>query len=423
MVLLADQIDWDWIENELKDYYAKAGRPSVPVRTMVSLLLLKQLYDQSDESVLERWIENPYWQYFSGETFFQHKPPFDPTDFVYFRKRVGEQGMEKVLSLTVCLHPDAAEDKIVQVDTTVQEKNITFPTDTKLQKRIIDYVWWIADEEQIKLRQSYRYVLKDLRLQMHNGHHPRRRKQANKARKKVKTICGRLLRDLERKLSPQRRAWYQPWLALYWDVLNQKKNDKNKIYSLHEPQVYCIAKGKAHKKYEFGCKVAVTRTANSGVIVGMKSFAENIYDGHALQPALEQSERIRVQAGGSRPQAAVVDRGCRGRKIIEGTDILIPGKPPKKQSAYEKRKMRLLFRARAGIEPIIGHLKRDHRMLRNFLSGTLGDAVNALLAGAAFNLKKRLNQIKEELKNILVFIWKFFARMLWTSLGNQMATS
>lgn len=400
LVKLSEEVDWSWIEKELKEFYSDQGRPSVPIRTMVGMLLLKQTYNQSDESVLERWVENPYWQYFTGETYFQHQAPFDPTDFVYFRKRVGENGMEKVLGLTVKLHPGAEDEELVQVDTTVQEKAISFPTDTKLQMRIIEYLWWIAKEEDIVLRQSYRFVLKKLRLQMHNGHHPRRRKKARRARKKVKTICGRLLRDVKRKLGEEERLHYGPYLELYGQVLAQRRHDSNKIYSLHEPEVYCIAKGKAHKKYEFGCKVAVVRNGKSGVITGMKSFSKNQYDGHTLGPALEQSQKIREQLGGSRPKVAVVDRGFRGRKEVSGTKVLIPGRPTKNQSSSEKRKLRKLFKSRAGIEPVIGHLKQDHRMLRNHLSGVVGDAVNALLAGAAYNLKMRLNQLKNSLKNI-----------------------
>lgn len=404
LIQLSKELDWEWIEHELKGYYSSEGRPSIAIRTMVGMLLLKQLYDQSDESVMDRWIENPYWQYFTGETHFQVKPPFDPTDFVYFRKRVG---MEKVLSLTVKVHAGAEREHVVQIDTTVQEKNITFPTDTKLQYRIIDYLWGIARQEQIILRQSYKFVLKDLRLAMHNGYHPRRRRKANKARKKVKTICGRLLRDVERKMNTEQLLYYAPWLDFYRRVMKQKRNDKDKIYSLHEPEVYCVAKGKVHKKYEFGCKVAVVRTEKSGVIVGVQSFETNVYDGHSLAPALEQCQRILEQIGGNRPKVAVVDRGCKGRKEIEGTQIMIPGKPKKTQSAYEKRKLRKMFRARAAIEPTIGHLKQDHRMARNYLSGVLGDAVNALMAGAAYNLKMRLNQLKNGPKTILDLIFKF----------------
>ena len=391
---LAEEIDWQWIDAELDGYYAREGRPSIPVRTMVGMLLLKRMYDQSDESVLARWIENPYWQFFTGETYFQHRPPFDPTDFVYFRKRVGEAGMEKILSLTVRLHCGSEVEEEVLVDTTVQEKNVTYPTDTKLALKIINYCWTYGEQENLTWRQSYRFVVKRLRLATYNGSHPRRRRAARRAQRKLRIIAGRLVRDLRRKLSPEALAYYADTLNLFEQVLAQRRGTKNKRYSLHEPAVWCIAKGKAHKKYEFGCKVSVARTALSGIIVGMKSFIGNPYDGDTLAPALDQVERVRQGAGGDRPCTAVVDRGYRGRKHLRGTDVLIPGRGTKEQTYYEKQQQRKRFRRRAGIEPVIGHLKDDHRMRRNFLSGELGDAVNCLLAGAAFNMVKRLNQLK-----------------------------
>ncbi|THH34198.1 IS5 family transposase, partial [Neolewinella litorea] len=391
---LSEEIDWPWIDEELDGYYAREGRPSIPVRTMVGMLLLKRMYDQSDESVLARWVENPYWQYFTGETYFQHRPPFDPTDFVYFRKRVGEDGMEKILSLTVRLHCGSEAEAEVLLDTTVQEKNVTYPTDTKLALKIIKYCWAYGEQEGVQWRQSYCFVVKRLRLATYNGSHPRRRRAARRAQRKLRTIAGRLVRDLRRKLSAEALAYYRDTLDLFEQVLAQRRGTKNKRYSLHEPAVWCIAKGKVHKKYEFGCKVSVARTALSGIIVGMKSFVGNPYDGDTLAPALEQVQRVREDAGGDRPTAAVVDRGYRGRKRIAGTEVLIPSPGSKGQTYYEKQKQRKRFRRRAGIEPIIGHLKDDHRMRRNFLSGELGDAVNCLLAGAAFNLVKRLNQLK-----------------------------
>jgi IS5 family transposase len=422
LVLLSNEVDWGWIENEFAELYSYTGRPSVPVRTMVSLLLLKQLYNQSDESVIDRWIENPYWQYFSGETFFQHKAPFNPTDFVHFRKRVGEKGMEKILGLTVKLHPGSETGQEVQIDTTVQEKNITYPTDTKMQMRIMEYVRQIADQEDIKLRQSYKFKVKKLQKIAYNSQHPKRRKKAKKARKKIKTLCGRMLRDLERKMAKEQQQYYQPWLELYWQVWNQKRNDKDKIYSLHEPEVYCVSKGKAHKKYEYGCKVAIVRNGMSGIITGIMSFAENLYDGHTLEPALEQCERIRNMVGGYRPQIAWVDRGCKGKKKIGDTQIMIPGPAKKSMTAYQKRKIRGKFRARAAIEPVIGHLKHDHGMLRNYLSGTLGDTINAILAGAAFNIKARLNQLKQEIKSIFYPLlnqifehWKNYSDVLFAN--------
>lgn len=413
LIVLSKEVAWDWIENELKNLYSEEGRPSIPIRTIVGMLLLKQLYNQSDETVLERWIENPYWQYFTGEQFFQHESPFDPTDFVHFRKRVGAAGMEKVLSLTVRLHIGSEVEKEVNIDTTVQEKNITFPTDSKLATKIIKYCWSYAKAERVELRQSYRFVVKRLRMKLHNGGHPRRQKAARKAGRKLKTIAGRLVRELQRKLDGEALVYYGQSLNLFKEVLAQKKSTKNKRYSLHEPAVWCIAKGKPHKKYEFGCKVSVARNAKDGVIVGMKSFTGNPYDGDTLEASLEQIERIRQDAGGDRPKIAVADRGYRGRKEIGQTKILTPTSGSKNQSNYDKQKQRKRFRNRAGIEPIIGHLKEDHRMRRNFLSGEIGDAINCLLAGAAFNLKMRLNQIRSS-------FWAFL-RDMWASMSLEMA--
>jgi IS5 family transposase len=401
---LADELDWGWLDEELSVYYSAEGRPSIPVRTIAGMLLLKQMFNESDELVIRRWVENPYWQYFTGETYFQHKPPFDPTDLVYFRKRVGDQGMEKVLSLTVRLHFGSEVEQEILVDTTVQEKNITYPTDTKLALKIIDYCWSYAEAEGIQLRQSYRFVLKDLRLKCFNANHPRRRKAARKAQRKIKTIAGRLVRDVRRKMSAEALDYYGVSLSLFSQVLAQKRGDKNKRYSLHEPAVWCIAKGKVAKKYEFGCKVSVVRGAHSGVIVGMKSFPGNPYDGHTLEASLDQVERIRKDAGGDRPSIAVGDRGYRGPKMVGTTQICIPGRGRKDQTYYEKQKQRKRFRRRAGIEPVIGHLKHDHRMLRNYLHGELGDAINCLLAGAAFNLKMRLNQIRALIWQVLALI-------------------
>ena len=420
LVRLAEDVDWGWIEEQLTNYYAETGRPSVPIRTMVGMLLLKHLFNESDESVLDRWVENPYWQYFTGEQFFQHRPPFDSSDFPKFRHRIGEQGMEKVLTLTVKLHPGAEKEPEVQIDPTVQEKAITFPTDTKLQKKIIEKCRAIAEQEGIQLRQSYQRTLKALLLAQRNGQHPKRRKKANAARRKIKTIAGRLVRELNRKLTEPIRAYYQEQLALFERVLNQKRQDKNKIYSLHAPEVCCIAKGKEHKPYEFGSKVSLVRGAMSGVITGMANFNTNIYDGHTLEPALAQSERIRTALGGNRPQVAVVDRGCRGQKQIKGTQICIPATPAKNATAYQKRKARKRFRQRAGIEPTIGHVKHDHRMIRNFLKGEVGDAINALLAASAFNLKKRYNQIRITLKGKARLILDLFCQWLNRSMNQQL---
>ncbi len=264
LVRLAEEVDWAWIEGQLKGYYAEQGRPSVPIRTMVGMLLLKHLFNESDETVLDRWAENPYWQYFTGEQFFRHRPPFDSTDFPKFRRRVGEEGMEKVLALTVKLHPGAEKEKEVQIDPTVQEKAITYPTDTKLHKKIIEKCRAIAGREGIQLRQSYKRTLKALMLAQRKGNHPKRRKKANAARRKIRTIAGCLVRELNRKLPAPVKQFYEEQLSLFQRVLNQQRHDKDKVYSLHAPEVYCMAKGKEHKPYEFGSKVSLVRGASTG---------------------------------------------------------------------------------------------------------------------------------------------------------------
>ena len=391
---VAEQIGWDDLERDLSDYYCvDNGRPSIPIRKIVGVILLKRAYNESDESVVDRWKENPYWQHFCGEVNFQHEWPFDPTELVKFRKRMGEQGMERILKLSIDLFEEKEiQEKRILVDSTVQEKNITFPTDTKLQKKIVEKCRDIAAKEGIVLRQSYKRTLKQLMIDQRFRDHPKRRKKANAAARKIKTIAGRMVRDLERKMTATQRQNYDHELQLFHRVLNQQRKDTNKVYSLHEPDVRCITKGKEAKKYEFGNKVSLVKTMKSGIIVGALSFKENLYDADTLDPKLQQVERLTRKL----PETAITDRGYRGKKRVLGVEILIPGKPKKRASNYEKHKARKYFRARAGIEPVIGHVKHDHRMIINYLSGTQGDAINTLLAAAGFNFKKILRRIKTE---------------------------
>ena len=398
LVLLAQKIDWDKVEKEFSVYYPDLGRPAVPIRKMVGSMLLKQMYNLGDETFVARWIENPYWQYFCGETYFQYDKPYDPNEFVHFRKRIGEVGAQKILKLSISLF-DTKEvrEKEILIDTTVQEKNITFPTDSKLHKNIIEGCRKIAEKENIKLRQSYKRIVKQLMIEQRFREHPKRRKKANAAARKLKTIAGRLVRDVERGLDDiERLGDYDEQLWLYYLVLDQKRDDKNKLYSFHAPEVKCISKGKEHKKYEFGNKSCFALTKKSGIVVGALAFEDNIYDGHAIEPQLEQVEDLI----GRLPETAIVDRGCKGRKSIMGVNIKIPGSG-KGKTAYQKRKERERFRRRASIEPIIGHIKQDHRMLRNYLKGVEGDMINTLLAGAAFNMMKMLRKIRESVIYVL----------------------
>jgi len=360
---------------------------------MVGSLLLKHYYNLGDETLAKQWVMNPYMQYFCGHRHFEHKFPCDPSDFVHFRKRIGKEGIEKIFKHTVELHGEKVKSKQLLSDTTVQENNITYPTDSKLAKKIIDKCNKIAEEEQIKQRQNYKRVSKQLLRDSYNGQHPKRKKKAQKAKKKLKTIAGRLVRELGRKLSEEKLARYEEELKLYKRVLEQKKTDKNKMYSLHKPFTSCISKGKAHKKYEFGNKIGIMVNPKELVILAVESYAGNPHDSKTIEPLLEQIEENLEYL----PEEVIYDRGGRGKTEIKGVKISTP-KPPKKQdSQYEKQKKRKKFRRRAAIEPVIGHLKKDHRMEQNYLHGESSPRINAMLAASAWNLKKLAEKLKAKL--------------------------
>jgi IS5 family transposase len=381
---LADRLPWPEFEQAFGKYYSEQGRPAKPVRLMVGLLLLKQMFNQGDETVVAGWVQNLYWQYFCGMSEFQWQLPCDPSDLVYFRQRIGEAGMQRILKVTAQLHGDKAGESEVVVDTTVQEKNITHPTDTKLTHKIIRRCWKVADRNGVKLRRRYRKAVRHCVMAQRWRRDPKKRKAAHRALRKMKVIAGRLIRELERKLGAPVREEQRASFALYRRVLKQKPPDREKIYSLHEPQVYCLSRGKEHKKYEFGSKASVVMTKTHGVIVGAMAHQENLYDGDALRPALEQTRTITEQ----QPVKAIVDRGYRGRNEVDGTQVLLPGRAKPGQSKRESARMRARFRRRAAIEPVISHLKHQYRLVRCFLKGFVGDQINLLLAAAAWNLRK-----------------------------------
>lgn len=400
LLLLAEQIPWEQLENDFAPLYAKRGRPAKPIRLMVGLLILKQLENLSDERIVVEWKRNPYFQAFCGMQTFQLDLPCEPSDLCHFRKRIGEAGFEKIFKISVLLHgKDALENEII-VDTTVQEKNITYPTDTKLRVKVISRCWKIAEEENIKLRRSYsRELKKHLRTIRFNRN--KNTKLKNRSIRRIKTIANALLAEITRKLSPEQLQSMSEELAQWHKAVNQQRKDKDKIYSLHEPHVFCIAKGKEHKKYEYGNKVVIAHTANTGIIVGAQN-AFNEYDGNTLPSLL-------CQVGlnqGKRPEVAYCDRGFRGKKEIEGTRIEIPENAPKEKTEHYKRKAREKFRRRSAIEGINSHLKFDFRMLRNYLKGIIGDTINLLMAAAAFNFKKWMRATAMEF--FVLFFASFF---------------
>jgi IS5 family transposase len=386
LVRLSQQINWASFEERFGSLYVdKVGRPGLPIRLLVGLTYLSRMYDLSDEAVVAMWVENPYWQYFCGCEYFQHYFPLDPSSLVRWRKRIGKDGVEFLLQQTLCTAQTTGQLterhlSQVNVDTTVQEKAIRYPTDSRLYHRMLERLVNAAQGAGIPLRQSYVRVSKKAFVMHSRYAHARQMKRAQKETRKLKTYLGRVVRDIRRKGSSLPGALAE-LLRLAERLLSQRRTDTHKLYSVHEPQVECIAKGKAHKKYEFGCKVSVVTTSRDNWVVGVQALPGNPYDGHTLSDALTQVTRLT----GWQPGTAYCDQGYRGHGYAGETQIEIVDR--RKVTNRTKRRWR---KRRAAIEPVIGHLKSDHRLDRNFLKGVPGDQINALLSGCGRNLKKLL---------------------------------
>lgn len=385
LYVLANQIDWTVFERDFGALYVEqVGRPGLPIRLMVGLHYLKYTYDESDESAVDRFLENPYWQYFCGNEYFEHNLPLDPTSLVRWRQRIGNKGMEKLLKQTL---ETAKRKKLlkenhmkrVNVDTTVQEKAIAFPTDARLYHKMRDRLVKEAEARGIELRQNYRRLSKKALQRQGNYGHAKQMKRAKRETKKLKIYLGRVIRDIERK-GPKPDDTLKELLYLAKRIHDQERHDTNKVYSVHAPEVECISKGKAHKRYEFGCKVTLVTTSKDNWIVGVKALHGNPYDGHTLKGSLQQAKELT----GWKPENAYCDRGYRGaaKTIEEGINLHMGIKKKETRSA------RKWMKRRSAIEPIIGHLKSDNRMERNHLQGQEGDKMNALLSGCGFNIRK-----------------------------------
>ena len=390
---LANQIDWRIFEKRFGSLYApNQGRPGIPIRLMVGLTYLHHAFGLSDEQAVSGWIENPYWQYFCGETYFQHELPIDPSSMTNWRKRIGEEGSELILKETirVGVEADAVKPwnlKRVTVDTTVQEKAVAFPTDSRLYNRARERLVKLAYEHGIALRQSYKRLSKQKLLAASRYSHARQMKRAKRAVKKLKTYLGCVYRDIERKLQavPTLKSHFAEPLSLAERLISQERYDKNKLYSFHAPEVECIAKGKAHKKYEFGVKVGVAVTNKDNFVVGMMALPNNPYDGHTLGSMLSQVTRLT----GKDIERCYVDKGYRGHKLKEPF-VIMPGRKRGVTSTIRKE-----LKRKNAIEPVIGHMNGDGKLDRNYLKGKFGDKMNAILCGAGHNIRIILRKLRE----------------------------
>jgi len=411
LVKLARAIDWRFLEEKFGAVYKDGpGQPPLPTRLMAGLAILKHTYNLSDEVVCELWLENPYYQYFCGEEFFQHRLPLDRSSMTNWRNRMGEERLQALLqeSLAVATRTGAMKPEDlarVIVDTTVQPKNITFPTDAKLLNRAREKLVKLAKKLGVELRQSYTRVGKFALIQHQRYAHAKQFKRAKRSLRTLKTYLGRVIRDIARKIDgdPRLEAAFAHLLSLARRVRAQERGQRGpKIYSLHAPEVECIGKGKAHKPYEFGVKVSVATTLKHSkggqFVIHAQVLPGNPYDGHTLAgviPAIEQLV-------GNTIERLHADAGYRGHNAPPDYKFKIyTSKQKRRVTPQIKREMR----RRAAVEPVIGHLKQDHRMDRNYLAHRHGDLNNAVLAAASYNFRRLIRWLRILLRLFLTLLF------------------
>ena len=371
---------------------SNAGRPRLPIRLMVALLYLKHAYNESDESVVQRWAQDVYFQFFSGQVYFEPRLPCDDSQIGRFRQVLGEAGVEQLLKTTIEAAVDMgaikrSEFERVIVDTTVQEKAVAHPSDSRLLEVARAKIAQLATRAGIKLKQSYAREGQQLRRRAGGYAHARQFKRLRRVLRRQRIILGRLLRDVERKITDSSRVGLKTWIERAWRIQLQRPHDSNKLYALHAPEVECIGKGKARQPFEFGVKVSMAVTHKSGLVVGARSFPGNPYDGHTLAGQIEQTTTL-LQDIGVKPSTAVVDLGYRGVDHLVPINIVHRGR----YKTMTEQQRRWLKRRQA-IEPTIGHTKHDHGMRRCWLKGSEGDALHAVLCAAGFNIRWLLRAI------------------------------
>lgn len=386
---LARAIDWAFLDGRFSSVCRPGpGQPPLPTRLVAGLLILKHMHDLSDEALCARWLENPYFQYFCGEETFQHAPRFDRSSLTRWRQRLGEEQLSALIqeSLSVAHQTGALASKDLErvaVDTTVQPKAVAFPTDARLMHKAIVMLARLARQHDVPLRQSYVRVAKRAALMAGRYAHAKQYKRHNRELRFLRTRLGRLIRDIRRKTADDAalREIFAIPLTRADQVRRQRQRQRGwKLYSLHAPEVECIGKGKARAPYEFGCKVSiatpVTKPKGGQFVLHAAALHGNPYDGHTLGAVIAEMEALT----GVEVRRIHVDKGYRGHSYANKFRVWTAGRV-----RGVTRTIRREMRRRAAVEPVIGHVKAEHRMDRNYLKGRDGDRANAVLAAAGYN--------------------------------------
>ncbi len=407
LVVLADKIDWTWLDAELAESFSDQGHPAEPVRFMIGMFMLKHTYDLSDEQVWDRWVQDPYFQYFTGEEFFQHQLAHERSGMSHWRKRIGDR-LDILLAESLRIaHDTGALNKRdlarVTVDTTVQPKNITFPTDAKLLETAIQQLAKLARQHGVALRQSYRRVASRAAMMAGRYAHAKQFKRMNRQIKFLRTRLGRVVRDIRRKIDGDEglQTAFAAALGRASQIRGQKQRQRGrKLYSWHAPETECIGKGKARAPYEFGVKVSLTTTnrrcKGGQFILHAKALPGNPYDGHTLKQVIEKTEALT----GRKIERAYVDKGYRGHDAPKPLRVFKSG-----QKRGVHGQIRRELRRRSAIEAVIGHCKTDGHLDRNFLKGRLGDQINAVMSAVGYNLRLILKWLRKLLPKIIAAIW------------------
>ena len=414
LVVLAQRLDWDWVDAELAPLFSDQGRPAEPVRFMIGMFLLKHIYGLSDEQLWERWVHDPYFQYFTGETFFQHELPRERSGLSHWRKRIGDR-LEILLQESLRIAEDTGaltkrDLARVTVDTTVQPKNVTFPTDAKLLETAIQQLAKQAKASGVPLRQSYVRVAKQAAIMAGRYAHAKQFKRMNAKIRFLRRRLGRLERDIGRKIEhdPARRAAFAFPLTKARQIKKQKQRQRGwKLYSWHAPEVECIGKGKARTRYEFGVKVSLTTTnkrcKGGQFILHAKALPGNPYDGHTLRQVIKETQDLT----GREIERIYVDKGYQGHNAPKPLRVYRSGQ---KRGVHGQIKREL--KRRSAIEAVIGHCKTDGHLERNFLKGRHGDRINAVMSAVGYNFRLILKWLRKLSCKILVALRAVFSPVL-----------